>query len=83
MKKIVIAAMLAASALGIAFAGGSKEAAGQNKSASVTLKPGVLAVGMAENYPPFEYKDTDGTTPIGFDVDFTKALADKLGLKVS
>jgi polar amino acid transport system substrate-binding protein len=29
-----------------------------------------------------EYFDTDGTTPIGFDVSFAKALAEKMGLEV-
>jgi len=29
-----------------------------------------------------EYYDTDGKTPIGFDIDLTKALAEKMGLSV-
>jgi polar amino acid transport system substrate-binding protein len=35
---------------------------------------------MEIGYPPFEYLDTDGKTPIGFDVEMGKALAAKLGL---
>jgi polar amino acid transport system substrate-binding protein len=35
---------------------------------------------MEIGYPPFEYLDTDGKTPIGFDVQMAKALATKLGL---
>jgi polar amino acid transport system substrate-binding protein len=39
-------------------------------------------VGMEIGYPPMEYYDTDGTTPIGFDVAVSKAVADYLGLEV-
>lgn len=45
-----------------------------------TLKEGVLMVGMEIGYPPMEYFDTDGSTPIGFDVEVGKAVADYLGL---
>jgi polar amino acid transport system substrate-binding protein len=38
---------------------------------------------MEIGYPPMEYFDTDGKTPIGFDVQLAKALADKLGLQVN
>lgn len=49
---------------------------------SYTIKDGVLMVGMEIGYPPMEYYDTDGATPIGFDVDVAKAIADYLGLEV-
>ncbi|MHB9295128.1 polar amino acid transport system substrate-binding protein [Pillotina sp. SPG140] len=39
-------------------------------------------MGVEIGYPPMEYYDTDGKTLIGFDIDLTKALADKLGLEV-
>jgi polar amino acid transport system substrate-binding protein len=57
------------------FAGGGKQ-----QSGGLTIKPGVLTVGMEIGYPPMEYFDTDGKTPIGFDVQLAKALAAKLGL---
>jgi polar amino acid transport system substrate-binding protein len=44
-------------------------------------KAGVLQVGMANNYPPNEYKDDNGN-PIGWSVDLTKAMGEVLGLKV-
>jgi len=44
-------------------------------------KAGVLEVGMANNYPPNEYKGTDGS-PMGWSVDLTNALGAVLGLKV-
>lgn len=43
---------------------------------------GVLNVGMANNYPPNEFKDTEGK-PAGWSVDLTNALGQVLGLKVN
>lgn len=48
----------------------------------LTLKDGVLMIGMEIGYPPMEYFDTDGKTPIGFDVEMGKAVAAKMGLQV-
>ncbi|MEO7016883.1 MAG: ABC transporter substrate-binding protein [Leifsonia sp.] len=42
---------------------------------------GTLTVGMDDTYPPNEYKDDNGN-PAGWEVDFTNAIAAKLGLKV-
>lgn len=47
-----------------------------------TIKDGTLMVGMEIGYPPMEYYDEDGTTPIGFDVEVAKAVAEYLGLQV-
>ena len=43
--------------------------------------PGVFMVGADISYPPMEYYDNDGTTPIGFDIDVGKAIAELLGLQ--
>lgn len=51
-------------------------------NASYTLQEGKLMVGMEIGYPPMEYFDTDGATPIGFDVEVSKAVADYLGLEI-
>jgi polar amino acid transport system substrate-binding protein len=59
---------------GVVFAGGSRDSGG------LTLEKGVLTIGMEIGYPPMEYLDVDGKTPIGFDVSMAKALAGKLGL---
>jgi polar amino acid transport system substrate-binding protein len=59
---------------GVLFAGGSRDSGG------LTLEKGVLTVGMEIGYPPMEYLDVDGKTPIGFDVSMAKALAGKMGL---
>ncbi|HSO90177.1 MAG TPA: ABC transporter substrate-binding protein [Arthrobacter sp.] len=43
---------------------------------------GVLNVGMANNYPPNEFKDDNGD-PAGWAVDLTNALGQVLGLEVN
>lgn len=44
-------------------------------------KPGTLMVGTEIGYPPMEYYAGDGTTPIGFDIDVSRAIAEVLGLQ--
>jgi polar amino acid transport system substrate-binding protein len=51
----------------------------QPKAKGLTLKEGVLMIGMEIGYPPMEYFD-DTQTPQGFDVEMGKAIAEKLGL---
>ena len=46
------------------------------------LKEGTLMVGAEIGYPPMEYFDEDGSTPIGFDVELAQALADDMGVKL-
>ena len=46
------------------------------------IKEGTLMVGMEIGYPPMEYFDEDGSTPIGFDVELAQALADDMGVKL-
>lgn len=47
----------------------------------LTIRDGILTIGVEIGYPPMEYYDTDGKTLIGFDIDLSNALAEKLGLK--
>ncbi|MBW3080683.1 ABC transporter substrate-binding protein [Bifidobacterium saguinibicoloris] len=47
---------------------------------SVT-KDGVLTVGTDTSYAPAEFLAADGKTPVGYDVDLTKALGKVFGLK--
>ncbi|GHV70234.1 basic amino acid ABC transporter substrate-binding protein [Spirochaetia bacterium] len=77
MKKVVLTALVILAVCGSLFAGGGKQ-----QSGGLTIKPGVLTVGMEIGYPPMEYYDADGKTPIGFDVQMAKAVAEKMGLKV-
>lgn len=50
--------------------------------AGVLVKPGKLMVGMEVGYPPMEFLDKDGVTPIGFDVEMSRAIAELLGLEL-
>lgn len=45
-------------------------------------KKEVLKVGMEIGYPPFEYFDADGVTPIGVDVELAKALGEEMGVEI-
>ena len=45
-----------------------------------TIKQGVLTVGSDCTWPPMEYMEGDKI--VGFDVDLTQAIADRLGLKL-
>ena len=44
-------------------------------------KDGKLTVGMETTYAPGEFMDEDGKTPIGYDVDLSKAIAKVMGLE--
>jgi len=46
-----------------------------------TINAGTLMVGSEIGYPPMEYTTDDGLEYIGFDIDFSKRLAELLGLK--
>ena len=71
MKKIL--SVLAAAAIALTCAGCNNSA----DSGKKTLK-----VGSDVAYPPFEYMDTDGQTPIGVDMELAAALAEKMGMEV-
>ena len=76
MKKAMSVACVVLAILSI-FCMGCKK-----KSGGLTINEGVLSIGMEIGYPPMEYFDADGKTPIGFDVEMGKAIASKMGLKV-
>lgn len=44
---------------------------------------GTLRNGTAANYAPAEFIDTDGSTVVGFDVDYVKAIGKLMGLQVT
>lgn len=62
------------------------EAAGAESAAAdaayTTIEEGKLKVGIEIGYPPMEYFDEDGATPIGFDVELATALAEQMGLEL-
>lgn len=43
---------------------------------------GVLVAGVKDSLPPFGYVDENTRQIVGYDVDFVKAIADKLGVKL-
>lgn len=47
------------------------------------MQDGTLNIGVEIGYPPFEDFADDGTTPVGYDIDFANALGEKLGVKVN
>jgi polar amino acid transport system substrate-binding protein len=74
MRKLTVVVLFLALAAS-AFAVGGKESGG------LTLRQGVLSIGMELGYPPMEYYGPDGRTPMGFDVEMGKAIAAKLGMR--
>jgi polar amino acid transport system substrate-binding protein len=76
LSRILTAAMIIAMALSFAACGG-----GGNDGDSILRTAGTLTIGADIGYPPMEYYDVDGTTPIGFDIDVGKAIAELLGLE--
>lgn len=77
MKKSV-AVLVAVMTAGLVLSGCSKKP----EKGEFTIEKGVLKVGMEIGYPPMEYYDVDGKTPIGFDVALGNAVAERLGLTV-
>ena len=76
LRKILSLCMIMVLALTVMTACGSKkdDKSGDGKK--------VLKVGMEIGYPPFEYYDEDGSTPIGVDVDLAYAIGEELGMEV-
>ena len=74
MKNILTLCMLLL--ITAAFTGCAKP-----KQRGLTIEDGVLLIGVEVGYPPMEYYDSDGVTLAGFDIELTKALAEKLGLR--
>lgn len=83
MKKIasiLAAAAMLLTATACSGSGTSSEADAGNADGSFKIEK--LRVGSDVAYPPFEYFDTDGTTPIGVDMELAEALGEKLGCEV-
>jgi polar amino acid transport system substrate-binding protein len=76
LKRIIGLVLAGLVLAGGVFAGGSRQSSG-----GLTIKSGVLTIGMEIGYPPMEYLDESGT-PVGFDIQMANAIAAKLGLKV-
>src|SRR3954454_9171738 len=77
----------AAAPSGTAGASGTADAVAVQKNDSLAASlpakiksAGVLNIGMANNYPPNEFKDDNGA-PAGWAVDLSNAIGGVLGLK--
>lgn len=77
MKKIAAVLMTAVMAAAL-FAGCSSGP--KTTTVDDIKKAGKLTVGLADDFPPFEYRD-DKNNLIGFDIDLANAIAAKLGVK--
>lgn len=62
---------------------GSAQPAASTASGLKLMHDGALTIGVEIGYPPFEDFAEDGTTPVGYDIDFANALGEKLGLEVN
>jgi polar amino acid transport system substrate-binding protein len=78
MKKFFLVLFVMCTVCGLSFA----KAAQEKQSGGLTIKQGVLSIGMEIGYPPMEYFADDGKTPIGFDVQLAKAIGGKLGVQI-
>ncbi len=97
MKKLVKSIILGMAAASVMFmaagcGGGAKPAASSAPAKSQAQgdllaqikKKGVLTVGTASGFPPYEFLDASKAekTVIGVDMDLAKAIADKMGVKL-
>lgn len=79
MKKRIFALLSCVAIIVLLVSCGSK---GKDASTLDLMKKGTLSIGVEIGYPPFEDFANDGVTPVGYDIDFAKALGEKLDLEV-
>lgn len=68
-------------AFGLMLAGSGISAAQADQLADVKAR-GTLVCGVMNNLPPFGYADANTRELVGYDVDFCKEVAAKLGVKI-
>ncbi|MEE3851294.1 ABC transporter substrate-binding protein [Gordonia sp. LSe1-13] len=86
MRRVLvsIAATVFAAASLAACSGGSEGTEASGDAPAGLLREGQLSVCTDPEYPPMEYfADGDTSTPVGFDPDGARALADLWGLEIS
>jgi len=79
MKKIAMLLLTVVFAAAM-FAGCAKTTTTKDTSLDDIKKAGVMKVGLSDDFPPFEYRDSSNNL-IGFDIDMANAIAGKLGVK--
>ncbi len=79
MKRL---ATVAVAAVSLAIFGKVALAAPPADTLAEVKKKGVLVAGVKDSLPPFGYVDEKSREIVGYDIDFIKAIARKLGVKV-
>jgi len=79
MKRL---ATLAVAAVTVAIFGKAALAAAPADTLAEVKKKGVLVAGVKDSLPPFGYVDEKSREIVGYDIDFVRAIAKKLGVKV-
>lgn len=77
-KLMTLAALLCVGVLAFAGCGGG---GGGDTASEDPLADGVLKVALEDTYLPYEFRDEQDNL-VGFDIDFTNALAEELGVEV-
>ena len=67
--------------MALAFVGFMGKAALAGDTLAEVKKKGVLVAGVKDSLPPFGYIDEKSREIVGYDIDFIKAIAKKLGVK--
>ena len=80
MKKLLALILAILMVCSLAACGGSADADADASADDAALE---LVMGTNAAFPPYEYYDEDGETIIGIDAEIAKAVADKLGMKLT
>lgn len=73
-------AVVAASLAMLTLVAGCGSNGGDKKDAAANKEEKVFRVGTEPTFPPFEFTENDKY--VGFDMDFSQAIADKMGVKL-
>jgi polar amino acid transport system substrate-binding protein len=80
LKKIAVALVCVLVAAGTVFAGGKKDAGGDNSLQSVLDKK-KLIMGLDDSFPPMGFRNENNEI-VGYDVDLAKEMALRLGVEL-
>jgi polar amino acid transport system substrate-binding protein len=80
LKRTVFALLCALIAAGTVFAGGKKDAAGDNSLQSILDKK-KLIMGLDDSFPPMGFRNEKNEI-VGYDVDLAKEAAKRLGVEL-
>lgn len=93
LKRLVVGALTVAMVVSVLAGCGKKDkdTSGDMVAADATvdmsevtlMNDGILTIGCEVGYPPFEDYADDGSTMIGYDIDFANALSEKLGVDIN